>query len=131
MPTTTNDPTDDPASEPLQELAKTAPDIPVPPAQGIGAIALTLALKYHDIGTVQDGLLYQQMKLEGKNLMPLHLDMVFETAKKMELHLIGTSERIQKLILNTLEVVISEDEADAIVEADENANKPETGGGDT
>jgi hypothetical protein len=43
-------------------------DTPIAPAHGIAAIALNMALKYHDINTVQDGLLYQQYKLEGKKL---------------------------------------------------------------
>jgi hypothetical protein len=77
-------------------------DTPIAPAHGIAAIALNMALKYHDISTVQDGTLYQQYKLEGKNLPPLHLDMVFDTAMKMEAFLLGASERIAKLVVDAI-----------------------------
>lgn len=52
----------------LQELAEIGGDVAVAPAQGIAAIALTMAMKYHDINTVQDGALYQQYKLEGEEI---------------------------------------------------------------
>jgi hypothetical protein len=77
-------------------------DTPIAPAHGIAAIALNMALKYHDITTVQDGTLYQQYKLEGKNLPPLHLDMVFDTAIRMEAFLLGASERIAKLVVDAI-----------------------------
>lgn len=82
----------------LEPIGKTA----VAPAHGIAAIALNLALKYHDIATVQDGALYQQYKLEGRNLRELHLDIVFETAILMEAHLLGASERIAKLVVDAI-----------------------------
>jgi hypothetical protein len=77
-------------------------DAPIAPAHGIAAVALTLALKYHDINTVQDGALYQQYKLEGKNMNPFHLDHVFETAERMELWLLASSERIAKVIVDAV-----------------------------
>lgn len=77
-------------------------DTPIPTAQGIAAIALHMALKYHDLQMVKDGALYQQYKLEGKNITPLHLDMVFETATKFEAHLLGASERIAKLVIDAI-----------------------------
>jgi hypothetical protein len=74
----------------------------VAPAHGIAALALNMSLKFHDIATVQDGTLYQQYKLEGKNLTALHLDMVFETAMKMEAYLLGASERIANLVIDAI-----------------------------
>jgi hypothetical protein len=82
----------------------------IAPAHGIAAIALNMALKYHDIATVQDGTLYQQYKLEGKNLRELHLDMVFETAIKMELYMIGASERIAKVLVDAIAVEVEGDQ---------------------
>ena len=79
----------------LQPIGETR----VAPAVGVAALALTMALKYHDINTVQDGTLYQQYKLEGKNMRALHLDHVFETALRMELYLLGASERIAKVVV--------------------------------
>lgn len=84
-------------------------DTAVAPAHGIAALALNFALKYHDINTVQDGTLYQQYKLEGRNMQPLHLDYVFETALRIEAHLLGASDRIAKLIVDALEVKLEEE----------------------
>lgn len=88
--------------DPLSSLKPHMGDSPVAPAHGIAAIALTMALKYHDINTVQDGALYQQYKLEGRNMRGLCLDMVFETAIRIEQHLLGSSERIAKMIFDFL-----------------------------
>jgi len=79
-----------------------AKDAPITPALTIATLALNFALKYHDINTIQDGTLYQQYKLEGKNINPLHLDMVFETAIAMERHLLESSDRVAHLIVEAL-----------------------------
>lgn len=72
----------------------------VGPMIGVATIALNMALKYHDINTVQDGILYQQYKLEGKNMHGLHMDMVFDTAKQIERHLIAANTRVAKLMVS-------------------------------
>lgn len=87
-------------------------DTPIAPAHGIAAIALSMALKYHDIAMVKDGTLYQQYKLEGRNFQNLHLDMVFETAIKMEMYLLSASDRIAKLIVDALEVKVEGEETE-------------------
>ena len=92
-------------------------DTPIPPAIGIGALALNFALKYYDIGTVQDGTLYQQLKLEGRNLPQLHLDMVFETARRMEQHLLATSDRIAAIVIDALEYGAAHDDPEPEPEA--------------
>ena len=99
----------EPADKPFKEL-EPLKDTPVAPAHGIAALALNMALQYHNINTVQDGALYQQYKLEGKNMAPLHLDMVFETAIKMEAYLLGASDRVAKLIVDALAVQVEDDE---------------------
>jgi hypothetical protein len=93
---------------PFEELQPLG-DVPVAPAHAIASIALSLALKYHDINTVQDGALYQQYKLEGKNMTAFHLDHVFETATKMEAFLLGSSERIAKLVVDAINEPNEED----------------------
>lgn len=95
--------------EPFQALSPHMGKTPIAPAHGVAAIALTMALKYHDINTVQDGALYQQYKLEGRNMDTLHLDDVFATAIRMEAHLMGSSERIAALLI---EAVIAPDPSD-------------------
>ena len=100
------------AAEPFKEIAEHM-NGPVAPAHGIAAIALSLAVRYHDIGVVKDGVLYQQYKLEGRNLTPLHLDMVFETAIKMEAWLLGSSDRIAKLIVNAVQLNVDEKDAES------------------
>lgn len=86
---------------------------PVAPAHAVAAIALNMAMKYADINTVQDGALYQQYKLEGRNIVPLHLDMVFETAMKIEAHLLGASQRIAALIMDAIVVEVEDREESA------------------
>lgn len=95
----------------LDIVAKHLPDAPIPPMIGIGAVSLQMALQYHDINTVQDGALYQQYKLEGKNFQGLHLDMVFDTAKLIEQHLMGTSDRIAGMVIDTLVVGMKNEES--------------------
>jgi len=95
------------------EMKTLAPagDFPVAPAHGIAALALNMALKYHDMGMIKDGQLYQQYKLEGRNIETLHLEHVFETAIKMERFLLGASDRIAKVIVDAIEIAVDEDAA--------------------
>jgi hypothetical protein len=96
--------------KPFQELEPISGTAVAPP-QGIAALALTMALKYHDINTVHDGQLYQQYKLEGRNMRELQLDIVFETAIKIEAHLLGANERIAKMIVEAIEFSVEDDAA--------------------
>lgn len=98
---------------PLDALAPIG-DTKLATGPGVAAIALTLAMKYHDIGTVQDGTLYQQYKLEGKNMVPLHLDMVFETAIRIEAHLLASSDRIARFVVDAVVKAADEEEASGL-----------------
>lgn len=84
-------------------------DAPVAPAHAIASVALSLAIKYHDMGMIKDGTLYQQYKLEGRNIQMIGLEHVFETAVKMEAFLLGSSERIAKLIVDAVSVEVVDD----------------------
>lgn len=77
-------------------------DTAISPSIGIASIALNMAMKFHDINTVQDGALYNAYKLDGKNFTPLHLDMVFHTAEQIETWLLGASDRIAKSIFDAI-----------------------------
>ena len=101
----------DPLPNPLD--IKGMENTPISQPKGIAAIALSMALQYHNINTVQDGTLYQQYKMEGKNMTPLHLDMVFETAIAMEAHLLGAEGRFANVVLET-SLKFLEDMGDAI-----------------
>lgn len=94
----TNELTDDDALGGLKPLG----DVKIATSHGIATIALTMALKYHQINTVQDGTLYQQYKLEGRNMRDLQLDMVFETAIQIEKHLLMSSDRIAALLIEAI-----------------------------
>ena len=74
-------------------------DAQIGPMVGVAAIALNMALKYHDTTIVDDGVLYQQYKMEGRNMVPLHLDMVFATAMQIEEHLIKANRRVTRLMV--------------------------------
>lgn len=76
---------------------------PISMAHGLSGIALTMAMKYHDISTVQDGTMYQQFKLEGRNMVGLELAHVFETAERIEEWLVGSEGRIAKILIAVLE----------------------------
>ena len=102
----------------IQELPK---DMTVAPAHGIAAIALSMAMKYHDMNMVQDGTLYQQYKLEGRNMVPLHLDMVFETAIRMEQYMLGASHRTASIVMEVL--------VDGVEDAKKSEDNPPTEGG--
>ena|SRR5215471_7401817 len=95
---------------PFKELSEHIGDTPVAPAHGVAAIALSMAMKYHDIAVIKDGAMYQQYKLEGRNMQTLHLDMVLETATKLEKWLLGASERIAKVIIDSVTIAVEEDE---------------------
>jgi hypothetical protein len=92
-------------------------DAPVTPQVGIAAIALNFALKYHDINTVQDGALYQQYKLEGRNMRDLHLDEVFYTATQIERHLLQAPSRLALAVLDAvaedIEAALDKDEGES------------------
>lgn len=110
---------------PLHLIQKHAPDTSVAPAHGIAAIALGMALRYHDINTVQDGVLYQQYKMEGRNMRELQLDNVLETAVRMEMHLIASSKRISNMIIEALTFAV-DDGADAQDKTDDGKPDQET-----
>lgn len=102
-------------------------DTPMSPQVGMAALALNFALKYHDINTVQEGALYQQYKLEGKNLRPLMLDEVLYTAGRIEQHLLQTPSRLALAIIEMAvedmdAALDEEDDAQAI-----EARRAETG----
>ena len=101
-----------------------ARDSPVSTPVAIAAMAMTFAMKYHDVNTVQDGVLYQQYKMEGRNMRELNLDAVFHTATRIEAHLIQAEERFREhalaMVLSALdEDPAAEEEEDPAAEEDE------------
>jgi len=106
------------AAETIDDVTKHI-SAPVAPAHGIAALALSMAMKFHDITTIQDGTMYQQYKMEGKNMQPLGLEHVFETAIRIEQHLLASSQRIANLVFDALEAG-----ADAYDEAAKAEEKP-------
>lgn len=101
--------------EEMHELQAAAPDTQVAPAHGIAAIALSMALKYHGMMMIPDGLTYQQYKMEGRNIREIGLNDVLETAIKIELHLLASSDRIAKVVMDAL-VIETEDQDDPDIE---------------
>lgn len=64
----------------------------------ISTVALNMAMKWHDIGVVKDGAMYQQLKLEGKNLPVLTLPDVLATAQAFEAHLLAGPNRHAEML---------------------------------
>lgn len=93
----------------LKALEPAMGNTAVAPAHGIAAIALSMAMKYHDMNMVHDGALYQQYKLEGRNMREINLDAVFETAIRIEMHLLAASDRIAKVVVDALAVAVDDD----------------------
>ena len=102
-------------TNPIGELATHMGNATVTQPVGIAAIALQMAIKYHDSTVIKDGALYQQYKLEGKNLRELHIDEVFETAIRIEEHLLTSERRIQEMVVDMACRVVEA----AVTEADE------------
>lgn len=98
-------PADNPFSglEPIKEG-------PISPALMVGAIALNMAMKYADMSMVKDGTLYQQYKIEGRNLNPIKLEWVFSLAREIEMHLMGTSNRLSCMVIEAVMDLAEEDE---------------------
>lgn len=101
------------AAEEFREVADTLGNAPISAPRGIAAMALSMAMKYHDVATIKDGVMYQQMKMEGKNIMPIHLDHVLETAERLEMWLVGADERFAKMIVEAIEFKIEDDKPDS------------------
>jgi len=87
-------------------------DNPVSPAVVVASIALNLSLKYHDMCLVKDGTLYQQYKVEQRNIKTMHLSDIMEVAKQFEAHLMAADKRIAKLIVDAIEFHLEDDEHD-------------------
>lgn len=116
-----------------KDLAKElgpAADAKIGPCMGVASIALNMAMKYHDINTVQDGALYQQYKLEGRNMRNLHLDDVFETAIKIEKHLVGSNKRVMDALIASLEEMDDPDKALAAPSEESGQETPPKAEGD-
>jgi hypothetical protein len=88
-------------SNPFQALEPIS-QTPVEPPAGIAALALNFAMQYYNINTVQDGALYQQYKMEGRNIRNLHLSDILETATEIEAHLLKASERLAELVAGAI-----------------------------
>ena len=84
-----------------QELGDAA-NAPIGPCVGIAAIALNMAIKYHDATTIQDGVLYQQYKMEGRDFTTIGLADVFDTAIKIETHLVNSNKRVAAAVIAAL-----------------------------
>lgn len=115
----------------VDSLPEEVRNLPITPIHGIAGIALTMAMKYHDISTIQDGTLYQQLKLEGRNIGTLHLNMVFETAEKIERWMLNSSNRIATLLVlmeQQLDEEGEQSEEQRLDDGPTEAQKPETPG---
>jgi plasmid maintenance system antidote protein VapI len=96
---------------------------PMSPAVGVAAVALSLAIKQVDSTLVKDGVLYQQYKMEGKNIKAIGLEDVFETAIAFERHLMSAPNRLSDMILDGLASAIANGDLDGL--GDEREEQPD------
>lgn len=97
-------------------------DAPLSPSVAISALAMNFALKYCDINTVQEGALYQQYKLEGRNMTGLCMDEVLHYARQFEAWLLsGENRHIELMKGEIVEGFISTamDVLGEVIEADD------------
>lgn len=116
-------------AEDLKELSDLGANAPMSAATGIASIALSMAMKYCNMNTVQEGALYQQYKLEGRNIGPCTLEWVFHIADQIEQRLLFAQNRMSMMALeqaydDVAEVLSSEEEPDSPSEA--SAGNPAT-----
>ncbi len=97
---------DEPAFAGLEPIK----DAQMSPGVALGAVALNMAMKYHQMQMIPDGLTYQQYKMEGRNIREIGLVDVFETAMQIEVHLMGSSERIAAVIFDVISAPDDEEE---------------------
>lgn len=108
-------------SDALAGLPDEVKDAPIGPMIGVSAIALNLAMKYADINTVQDGVLYQQYKMEGRNMQGLHLAYVLAIAKQIEAHLVDGNRRVAQLLVAS---ALAVDDVEEKSETEEEPQEP-------
>jgi hypothetical protein len=82
-------------TEGLEEIS----EAPIAPGTAVAAIALKMAMTFTGMSLVTDGILYQQYKLEGRNIASIDISWVFEVAIQIERHLLGGSDRIAEMLL--------------------------------
>lgn len=88
---------------------------PMLPQHGVAALAMNMSLKYWDINTITDGALYQQLKLEGRNIgFGVHLDSVIDVAKRIELHILNAPNRLSQEVYAQLTAEFFEDVESAL-----------------
>lgn len=72
----------------------------VSPGLAVASIALSLAVTYHTNSIIKDGAMYQQLKLEGKDIKSSGVEDVIDIARQFEIHLLQSSERIAGIIID-------------------------------
>lgn len=90
----------DPSMEPIR-------DAPMTTSMAIAAISLNMAMKYHDFTVVKDGVMYQQLKMEQKEMRTIQFEDVLETADRIRDYLIESESVIRSMmtesVMNVLE----------------------------
>lgn len=114
----------DTVGDEMKEIVAAAPDTKIAPAQGIAAIALSMAMKFHGMMMIPDGLTYQQYKMEGRNIREIGLTDVFETAINIERHLLASETRIADLIVSALEIAVDDEPEEPSTSSSPPGEKP-------
>ncbi len=120
------DPTDVPPLDGLEDIPANT-QIRMSESTMIATVALNMALKWHDTSVIKDGTMYQQLRMEGKEIRSLCLDHVFDTAKLFERHIMEASGRLTELTMETINGVLNDlrverEETDEPLDEEDDAN---------
>lgn len=85
------------SENPLLELDG-AGDAPVSVSTGISALAMNFAMKWFDMRTIKDGVLYQQKKMEGTNFEYYGMPELFHVARQFEDWIVKAPNRLSTIV---------------------------------
>lgn len=84
---------------PFDDVIEHAGDVKIHPSTGMAAIAMNMAMRWHDMCMIKDGALYQQKKVEGANIQVINLNDVLRTAKQIEAWLLTAPNRHAEMLV--------------------------------
>ena len=73
-------------------------DVPMSESLMIATVALNMSLRWHDMGMIKDGVLYQQKKMEGANINYIDKSDIIKTAEEFEAYFLAAPLRHARML---------------------------------